>query len=270
MDNSIGRYRSLPFSKFRQLIVDGLELGREKHYVTGLIELDVTDSRRAIREYRRSTGRQLSLMAWVIKCIGQALNEHKALNAIRRNHNLIVFDDIDMAVAIEMETPSERVPRLHVIRKIHERSLTEIHDEIEAIRGRNKATGDIVLGEERIVRRVMMIMSLPGFIRRPIWRRLLRDPFYVKKAMGTVGITSVGMFGNLRGWAVPIPSSQHAVSFALGGITKKPGIVKDHVEIREYLSMSVFFDHDVVDGAPAARFTQRLRELIESGYGLKG
>jgi pyruvate/2-oxoglutarate dehydrogenase complex dihydrolipoamide acyltransferase (E2) component len=28
------------------------------------------------------------------------------------------------------------------------------------------------------------------------------------------------------------------------------------------------FDHDVVDGAPATRFTRRLVELIESGYGL--
>jgi hypothetical protein len=28
------------------------------------------------------------------------------------------------------------------------------------------------------------------------------------------------------------------------------------------------FDHDIIDGAPAARFTQRLKELIESGYGL--
>ena len=34
------------------------------------------------------------------------------------------------------------------------------------------------------------------------------------------------------------------------------------------LSLTVAFDHDVVDGAPAARFVQRLVELIESGYGL--
>jgi hypothetical protein len=33
--------------------------------------------------------------------------------------------------------------------------------------------------------------------------------------------------------------------------------------------MTLLFDHDIVDGAPAARFTQRLKELIESGYGLE-
>jgi len=38
--------------------------------------------------------------------------------------------------------------------------------------------------------------------------------------------------------------------------------------VREYLSLTMSVDHDLVDGAPAARFTQRLKELIESGYGL--
>jgi len=32
--------------------------------------------------------------------------------------------------------------------------------------------------------------------------------------------------------------------------------------------MTVLIDHDVVDGAPAARFVSRLAELVENGYGL--
>jgi pyruvate/2-oxoglutarate dehydrogenase complex dihydrolipoamide acyltransferase (E2) component len=54
----------------------------------------------------------------------------------------------------------------------------------------------------------------------------------------------------------------------LGGITAKPAVVDGRIAIREYLSVTVDFDHDTVDGAPAARFVQRLRELIEGGYGL--
>jgi pyruvate/2-oxoglutarate dehydrogenase complex dihydrolipoamide acyltransferase (E2) component len=44
--------------------------------------------------------------------------------------------------------------------------------------------------------------------------------------------------------------------------------VDGRIESREYLSLTIIFDHDVIDGAPAARFTRRLVELIESGYGL--
>jgi pyruvate/2-oxoglutarate dehydrogenase complex dihydrolipoamide acyltransferase (E2) component len=35
------------------------------------------------------------------------------------------------------------------------------------------------------------------------------------------------------------------------------------------LNLTIIFDHDVIDGAPAARFARRLVELIESGYGLE-
>ena len=51
-------------------------------------------------------------------------------------------------------------------------------------------------------------------------------------------------------------------------IAEKPGVVNGTIAIRDYLSLTISFDHDIVDGAPAARFTERLKDLIESGYGL--
>jgi sterol 3beta-glucosyltransferase len=70
----------------------------------------------------------------------------------------------------------------------------------------------------------------------------------------------------LTGWGIPV--SNHTLQVTLGGIAEKPGVVDSRIEIREYLSVTVSFDHDIVDGAPAARFIQRLKELVESGYGL--
>jgi pyruvate/2-oxoglutarate dehydrogenase complex dihydrolipoamide acyltransferase (E2) component len=43
---------------------------------------------------------------------------------------------------------------------------------------------------------------------------------------------------------------------------------EERIEARDFLSLTLTFDHDVVDGAPAARFTERLKELIETGAGL--
>ena len=40
------------------------------------------------------------------------------------------------------------------------------------------------------------------------------------------------------------------------------------LEVREYLCLTLTLDHDLIDGAPAARFARRLTELIESGAGL--
>ena len=46
-------------------------------------------------------------------------------------------------------------------------------------------------------------------------------------------------------------------------------MVQDHAETREILNLTLAFNHDIVDGAPAARFTGRLTALIEKADGLQ-
>jgi pyruvate/2-oxoglutarate dehydrogenase complex dihydrolipoamide acyltransferase (E2) component len=65
---------------------------------------------------------------------------------------------------------------------------------------------------------------------------------------------------------LPVPN--HTLQLTLGGIGEKPGVVDHRVEVRKYLSVTISFDHDLIDGAPAARFTDRLKKLIEKGDGL--
>ncbi|HUV94070.1 MAG TPA: 2-oxo acid dehydrogenase subunit E2, partial [Anaerolineae bacterium] len=93
------------------------------------------------------------------------------------------------------------------------------------------------------------------------------DPTIIASMAGTVGITAVGMFGKGQGgWGiVPLP---FPLGLVVGSIAWKPAVVEGRIEPREILNLTVVFDHDVIDGAPAARFARRLVELIESGYGL--
>lgn len=88
----------------------------------------------------------------------------------------------------------------------------------------------------------------------------------LKEMNGTVSLTAVGMFGSGVGWAIPV--TNHTLQITLGGIAEKPSLVNGQIENREYLCVTISLDHDIIDGAPAARFIQRLKELIESGYGL--
>ena len=94
--------------------------------------------------------------------------------------------------------------------------------------------------------------SLPAFIKNVFWRRFDRDPFLQKRIMGTVGITSVAIAGNTIAWAVPI--SIQPVCFA---------------QVRDYLALTAMFDHDIIDGAPAARFISQLSKNIQRAYGLE-
>jgi 2-oxoacid dehydrogenases acyltransferase (catalytic domain) len=59
------------------------------------------------------------------------------------------------------------------------------------------------------------------------------------------------------------------ILIVVGGIAKRPVVVEGRLEEREHLCLTVSFDHDIVDGAPAARFTSRCLELLASGDALR-
>lgn len=263
------QYEIKEFPSSRQATFDAGYIGLRKHHIKALIELDVTQARKLIKNYRNQRKEELSFTAWILKCISQAINENKAAHAIRKGKNkLIIFDDIDISIVIEKEIKGEKVPLPLVIRKVNEKTLTDIHYEIKSAKGQAVISEkDYLLGENQYKWAMKLYVSLPQFIRLIIWKRfILKKPFLMKKMSGTVVVTSVGMMGQVRGWVIPV--SLLPICFALGSIVKKPGVFKGQIEIREYLHMTILIDHDVIDGAPAARFVARLAELIESGYGL--
>jgi pyruvate/2-oxoglutarate dehydrogenase complex dihydrolipoamide acyltransferase (E2) component len=56
---------------------------------------------------------------------------------------------------------------------------------------------------------------------------------------------------------------------AVGGIAKRPAIIYDQIERREYVGLTVLFDHDVTDGASVGRFIKRLQKMMNDQYGLE-
>jgi pyruvate dehydrogenase E2 component (dihydrolipoamide acetyltransferase) len=53
---------------------------------------------------------------------------------------------------------------------------------------------------------------------------------------------------------------------AIGGIKKAPVVVDDRIEIRPLMSITLTYDHRVVDGALAAKFTAKVRDYLENPY----
>ena len=100
--DDIGIYKEREFPEFRNPTVDTLELGIKKHHIPFLLEIDVTKAREFIREDKARTGEGLSFTGWVMKCIGQAVSEHKHIQAMRKGRkSLILFDDVDISVVVE-------------------------------------------------------------------------------------------------------------------------------------------------------------------------
>ena len=257
--------KSYTFPKTRIASIDVYSVGKKKHHVAGLIAVDVTESREKIKAYKRDTG-NISFTAWIIKVICLTIKEHKFVAAfLKSKHKLVIFEDINVSLVIEKNLNGNRVPIPLIIDKAQEKSIEQITQQISE--ARNKAFGEenIVLhrGSSRMER---LYYNLPGFIRRFFWRWMLRHPVFAFNKMGNVAITSVGMMGNVQGWF--IPASVHPVCFGVGAISKQPKVVVDKIEIREILHMTVLLDHDVIDGAPMARFISDLVNNIEKGLGL--
>jgi pyruvate/2-oxoglutarate dehydrogenase complex dihydrolipoamide acyltransferase (E2) component len=259
MNENNGSYTITPFPKMRRLMVDGGRMGRQKHIVHGLVELDVTRARQAIRDHKAQTGETLSFTAFVMACLGRAVDMNKHMQSYRNwRSQLIIFDDVDVNTLFEVEVGGRKIIRPHIMRAVNKKTFRDIHEEMRLFQAGHEAS--------REAKFIQWFVLLPGFMRRLFLGFLFKNPHMLKDMNGTVSLTAVGMFGSGGGWGIPVPN--HTLQITLGGIVEKPGVVDGRIEIREYLSVTISFDHDLVDGAPAARFTQRLKELIESGYGL--
>jgi pyruvate/2-oxoglutarate dehydrogenase complex dihydrolipoamide acyltransferase (E2) component len=263
---NVGNYEVIAFPKERKMVIDIMEQGMKKHYVKGLVEFDVTNGRGLIKTLKLKNGVSLSFTGWMLKCIGQAASEHKDVHMLKKGKKkLYRFDDVDISIVVEKTIDGEKVPLPVIIRKTNEKSVKEITQEIRDAQA-ELVNEDTLLGLEKQEKLKKVFTKLPKFIRKIIYWRFGKNPLLLKDFSGTINLTSVGMFGDISGWGIPIGVSP--LMFALGDITKKPGVIGDGIEIREFLHATILFDHDIVDGAPAARFLTRLNELIEIGFGL--
>ena len=252
-------YQVVPYPKVKRFMATAFRLSRHMPFIHGLIEVDVTGVRSFLREHKAKTGESLSFTAFLIACLAQAVEENKAVQAFRLGRKrLILFEDVDVETYIERGGAGRSLPMPYVIRAANRKTAREIHQEIRAAQVQEVAKAATGFN---------LVQYMPTFLIGFFLRILGRDPKQMKKYTGTVALSSVGMFGKGGGWGIP-PANPPSLLVTVGGIGEKPGVADGHIAIREYLSLTLSFDHDIIDGAPAARFTQRFKELIESGYSL--
>ncbi len=131
MENT-GEYKTETFPPSRIATIDIGQIGLQKHHIKALIELDVTEPRKLIRE-KRKQAEKISFNSWLIKCISLAVENCPQVHAVRKGkQKLILFEDIDISVVIEREVDGQKVPLPYVIRKTNTKSIAEIYDEVRS------------------------------------------------------------------------------------------------------------------------------------------
>lgn len=263
-------FKTVKFPRSRLATFDIGAVGKKKHYVTALLEFDVTETRKKLKIAKENDkgGPKVSFTGWLLKAVGEAVSRHKDVAAFRKGRRkTVVFDDVNISIVVEKVLEGRKVPIPLVIRKVQEKSAADITAEIE------KAKSEDLSGERIVLHRKTSISErayylLPGAIRRAVWRFMLRHPRLIYEKMGNVGVTSLGTIAKVSGWF--IQTSVHPLSLGVGAIVPKPVAADGEIRIGEILHLTLLVDHNAVDGGPMARFINSLRGNIEGGIGLEG
>lgn len=166
----------------------------------------------------------LSYTDIIVKAVAVALKEHPLLNATLVGEEIQLLSEIHIGVAVALED-GLIVP---VVRDADKKTLQEIAQETKRLAEGARAgtlTVDEVTGS-------------------------------------TFSITNLGMY-HVDGFT-PIINPPEAAILGVGRIVEKPAIYRGEIAKRAMLTLSLTFDHRLVDGAPAAAFLDRVRELLET------
>jgi pyruvate dehydrogenase E2 component (dihydrolipoamide acetyltransferase) len=220
---------SLPISHIRRVIAQRMaESAQTTAPVTLTTEADAGELV-ALREQLKTTfgPRNLPIPSYndlLIKLTAVALQAHPLLNATWREDEIVLHKAIHMGLAVE----SEDGLLAPVVRDVQNKSVRQLASEMR------------------------------GLLERAQSRRLTPDELQG----GTFTITNLGMYGIDA--FTPIINLPQCAILGVGRIIKKPAVVNDQVLSRQMLALSLTFDHRLVDGAPAARFLNTVREYVES------
>ncbi len=177
------------------------------------------------REGYRLQGRKISYNDLIVKAVAKALGEFPRLNSVLESEGVRLMGEVNIGIAAD--TPQGLL--VPVVRRVDELSIEQIAAEsarlVDAARH-----GKLKIDE------------MSG---------------------GTFTISNLGMFGVSHFTAIINPP-QVAI-LAVGAMEKRVvALENDALAARPCLTLNLAADHRVVDGALAARFLQRLKEILET------
>jgi pyruvate dehydrogenase E2 component (dihydrolipoamide acetyltransferase) len=196
--------------------------------VTHVDEVDVTELvilREAFRGSAEKRGVRLTYLPFIIKAVLPAMKEFPYVNSSldEQSGNIVLKKYYNFGIA----TDTEQGLVVPVVKDVDTKDVFELAGEIERL-------------ADRARRGQLTLEDVHG---------------------STFTITNVGAIGGL--FATPIVNLPEVAILGLHKIAKRPVVRDGKVEVRDMTYLSLSFDHRVIDGAYAARFTSRVIETIQ-------
>lgn len=220
--------RKIPLSGVRKVIAERMtESWHTAARVTQVMEVDMTEIIRFRQEKQKdweAKGVHVTLNDVLIKIVSQALLEIPEINCSVKGQEVEVYKNVNMGIAVA----TQRGLIVPVLKNASGKSLLEIAKESRVLIEKTQE-GKIGLDDLKF---------------------------------GTFTITNLGTFG--IEFFTPIINQPESAILGVGKIDQKVKVLEgDKIAIRSMMYLSFVFDHRVIDGAPAARFLGRVKEMLE-------
>ncbi len=225
------RERRVPLRGMRRAIAQHM-VASHLHSVRTLHvdEADVTELvrlRERLKPRAEARGVRLSYLPLIMKAVGQVLPHFPSLaSALDDVTQEVVFRDyVNLGMAVSTDVGLV-VP---VVRDVDRKTLIDVAEELQGLAEKARTA-----------------TLAPDDVRG-----------------GSFSITNIGSVGGL--FSFPIINVPEAAILGVHAIRKRPVVLPDDtIAARPMLYLSLAFDHRLVDGADAARFTNQLIDLLQA------
>ena len=223
----------VPMDRVRKLTADHMvRAKRVAPHVHSFIEIDFTQIDKARKKNAQKweqQGTKVSYTAFVAWACAQVIHEFPMVNATVSGDNILYRGDVNIGIAVDLN-PGLIVP---VVKNADELNVAGVAKRINDLAERARS------------------------------KKLKPD----EVAGATFSITNPGVLGTIVG--MPIIPEGTAAILGTGAIEKRVVVVQDEagndvMGIRKRSFFSLGYDHRIVDGADAARFMSRLKEVLEN------
>jgi 2-oxoglutarate dehydrogenase E2 component (dihydrolipoamide succinyltransferase) len=223
------------FNRIRKMTAEHMVMSKQTSpHVLTAVEVDFENVERVRRRHRDSwkaeEGFSLTYLPFIARALSAALREYPYLNSSVDENDLIVHNEVNLAIAVDVNFEGLLAPVVHDLDSKRMRAIArEIHD--LANRARSKQLkADEIMG-------------------------------------GTFTITNAGQYGTLLQF--PIINQPQVAILSTDGVSRKPVVVTDEdggeaIAIHSVGVLAMAWDHRAFDGAYAAAFLNRLREFLET------
>jgi pyruvate/2-oxoglutarate dehydrogenase complex dihydrolipoamide acyltransferase (E2) component len=240
-----------PVPRERRPVLDRLVGASRRFQIHALVELDVTEAKAQIEQAES----RVSWTGFVIATVARAVAAHPEVNARKAGNRILYFDRVDVGATVERHWEGRTVLDVAMIHEADRQTCRDVSETLRRAKYGPPAAPPPTGLTKQIVR-------LPGPLRRTAIRVAATRPSISARFGPAVGVTSVGMFSQSWGWAIPL--APLTVIVTVGPVVDRAVVRDGLVVARPLLPLTLSFDHAVVDGAPAARFAETVRLLTET------